>query len=939
MLLPIKNIGGQQQIAWSLPRVAPSQLKLLVPQAGVEADVSAGATLLPPVAAAGGSEITVLGLGGELRMSWHLPDARDASRGRLLEAEGSHFVRIERGLIRTQAQFAIRSLGGDLDRVRVRLPRGARLLPDSSARGYTTRQVDANPKKPAAGERPLVEIQPDKPTRGPLNIQLACEQSYDVAGPKTFSDLATFEVEGAARNWGSIAVQVVGDWHLFWQDTVNVRRVDAVPATLPAGDLTAAFEYSGQPYRLAARVAPPVTRVAIEPQYVMEVSADGPGGGTVLKLDARLKCRVSGAKIFEIPLDLAGWEIPDGSVGPASRVDVTRLPPAGPGPLKIPLVAPLKGEFEIAFSARRRLAAGQVATTFPRPLADSVVSATVVVLPDDNVQLTPQRDAMSGLAPLTVLPAISLPPRAQAPYYYRAEKPEARLVADVQVHGRAIAAESSSAVRTLDRTIDVRQTIQFDVSYEAVEWLSIRVPRELAEPGVLHISLAGKELVPLEVRAAIPGDFSASSVEWRLPLPKPRIGNLALSLNYQVPIDRVQSQVASQQVLPLVVPVEAKVRRNELILESDSSSKAQIADANWSRAEESAGTTVGQRYLAKQAPQQVILLISSRAQPATGDVVIQRGWVQSWFSGKIRHDQAAYLFRSREDHLQIELPAGAEQGACEVLLDGKSVVAEFSSPATLTVGLPSSNGLHLLLLRYRVPRHEGGWLLRSTLPKFSPSTWVQKLYWQLVLPPDALLLGAPGGTTPEYLWQRQGWTWQRQSSLDERQLASWIGLSDDEAAAPAAAQRYLLSISDTSAVYRLSIIPRAALVLASAGTVLCLGLLLIYARRLRHPGVILALLSVILLGALFYPEPAVVAGQAAVLGLLLILLVVVLRKWLLPAASSVRTAGGRPTHIGHSSTEFVQSGSASAVPTGSTRDLPTPAALQSASGSTKAALS
>jgi hypothetical protein len=101
----------------------------------------------------------------------------------------------------------------------------------------------------------------------------------------------------------------------------------------------------------------------------------------------------------------------------------------------------------------------------------------------------------------------------------------------------------------------------------------------------------------------------------------------------------------------------------------------------------------------------------------------------------------------------------------------------------------------------------------------------------------------------------------------------------------------------------------------------------------------LALVALPLILALFYPEPALLASQSAVLGLVLVLLVALLRRWLSPASRAVRgVGGGRPSQVSHSSKDFISTGSASAVSTGSTRDLPVPVAAGSASGSTRAAV-
>ncbi|MCE9556573.1 MAG: hypothetical protein K8T91_24755 [Planctomycetes bacterium] len=940
LLLPLKSIGGDQQLTWNLPRVAPAQLKLQVPVSNAEAQVSAGATLLPPVAVQNGSELTVLGLGGELRLSWHPPDQQLSSRARLLEAEGAHLVRIERGAIRTQAQLAIRSLGGEIERVRVRLPRGARLVPNGSATGYTIKTVEVGSQRTQG--RPVIEIQAEKKIRGTLNVQFVCEQSYDVSGPQAFLDMATFEVEGAARHWGNIAVQVMGDWHLFWQDSVNVRRVDSVPSTLPSSDLTAAFEYSGQPYLLSARVAPPVTRISVEPQYVVSVSAEAPAGEALLKLDARLKCRVSGAKIFELPIDLAGWELEEGAVGPASRVDQARILPVAGGFLKVPLLAPLKGEFEITLNARRRLkiADGALTTGFPRARVDNVAPATIVIVADDNVQLTPRSEALVGLAALPVLPSIELPPRMQSPFFYRAENLDAKLVADVQVHTRTVTADVVSRVRMSQRSLRVQQTLDFNIAYEAVEWLSIQVPRELAEPGVLKIRLDGALLVPLDVRKSGPGDDPADTVDLRLPLPKPRIGDVLLHIDYQVPVSPASSDENSELSLPLVMPAETTVRRNDLIVEPVLGATAELVDRAWPQADETRGVPRedrGRRYQASGAVTRASLIVGTPTRPASAGIVIHRGWVQSWFSGDARHDQAVYLLSSREDRVLVELPDGAEGAASEIWIDGKPAPPVVNAAGSLVVSLPAvEGGSHRLMLRYVAPKSgDGGWLRRVALPRFPDGTWVQKMYWQLVLPPDEHLLAAPASTTAEYQWRNQGWAWQRHSLLDERELAAWVGVPEEDSLAPVAAQRYLLSVSKAGDTYLLPIVPRAALVLLAAGGVLGLGLLWIYFRQLRRPSVVFSAVIVLVGLCLLYPEPAIVLCQAATLGLGLVVLVALLQRWFgIAPPAVVRSAP--VSNSGNSSTEFLyQPSAASTGSTGNARSLP---AAKNTSGSTKAAV-
>jgi hypothetical protein len=331
----------------------------------------------------------------------------------------------------------------------------------------------------------------------------------------------------------------------------------------------------------------------------------------------------------------------------------------------------------------------------------------------------------------------------------------------------------------------------------------------------------------------------------------------------------------------------------------------------------------GRRYRASAAASHAALIVGASARPITAGVVIQRGWVQSWFSGAMRHDQAVYWLSSREDRVLVDLPDGAEAAASEVWIDGKPVTPVVNATGSLELSLPTTEGRpHRLMLRYLIPEsRESGWLRRASLPRFPEGTWVQKMYWQLVLPPDEHLLSAPASTTAEYLWSRQGWTWQRQSLLDERALAAWLGISEEESLAPAGAQRYLLSVSKTGDSYLLPIVPRAALVLLAAGGILCLGLLWIYIRQVRRPAVVFAAAVVLVAVCLLFPEPAIVLCQAASLGLVLIVMVALMRRWF-GVAPPVMVRGAASSTQGHSSTEFLyQTAPASSGSTGAARPL------------------
>ena len=67
-------------------------------------------------------------------------------------------------------------------------------------------------------------------------------------------ELAGFEVISAARQWGVIAVATVSDWHIQWNPSREVRRVEQLPESLERGDVVAGFQYDAQPCSLSARL-------------------------------------------------------------------------------------------------------------------------------------------------------------------------------------------------------------------------------------------------------------------------------------------------------------------------------------------------------------------------------------------------------------------------------------------------------------------------------------------------------------------------------------------------------------------------------------------------------------------------------------------------------------------------------------------------------------
>ena len=168
--------------------------------------------------------------------------------------------------------------------------------------------------------------------------------------------------------------------------------MDELPEIARRKDLLAGFEYFGQPSSLPVRVVARKTRLIVDPQYVYRV------GPERTDLEARLKYAIRGARVFKLDLDLAGWEID--SVGPEEHVDLNSVVSSPSGTMTIPLLQPSIGDLEadLQGSSAALPRTKTIEWMLPAPHADVLGPADVIIIPAENVDLTPQTDKLIGLS-------------------------------------------------------------------------------------------------------------------------------------------------------------------------------------------------------------------------------------------------------------------------------------------------------------------------------------------------------------------------------------------------------------------------------------------------------------------------------------------------------------------------------------------------------------
>jgi hypothetical protein len=867
---PLAITGKQTRLALTLPRAATSKLELKVPGRKIIASVKPAELGADVAHGEGSSTISVLGIGGSAMLTWSEATGAKATNEPVLESAGFVLARIDGRSVTSDVTLNVRSFGAAFDRFHVRLPQGA-VLAGGQQPGYTVAQAES-------GDSSLVEIKLDAATIGPVEVKLQSERMFDLTRPEVL-ELAGFQVLEAVahRQGGQIGVAVDGDWQVMWGSRARVRQIDAAEEAdklLRQGDLLAAFEYVGQPCSLTARVVPRQPRIAVDPEYVYYLDARQ----TVLH--ARLKYSIRGAKVFSLELDLPGWQVDE--IGPASVVDLSSLIPGEDARTRIPLVQPMMGDVEVTLRAHRSHASnpGDIELALP-VIKDAVVGpATVAIVPDDNVELATRSESLEALSRQRAPTTLKLPARRQVPLVYRGERAGAKYVAGLTVHDQKVEVQVSTEAKVGRAGLNVEQRFSYQVLYEPVERLSFAVPTALATGDRLEIYI-GQELVTPHLLSD--DQNGEQSLRQQIVLTEPRIGLVEVISRYELPLNELPSVTTNSFKLPLVMPLEGEFAGNTLAVNCEPGYGAQLRGEHWkaTQLDDSSGRRL--QLEAATAATSAELSISVEDRAATRAAVVDRAWVQTWLADRVREERAVFRMMAAGPRISVTLPAAAVASDVEALVDGRPVRTTLNNGNNVMVDWPEGEDAHTLELRYPYAIGEAGWSVALETPAFGEGIRLHRLYWQLIVPPDQHLLTSRASLMPQFTWAFDRLHWSRSNSRDQRELEQWTQ-TVHEAIAPESMNVYLFSVMGDQGALEVWIARRSTIVFVASSIVLAVVLLALYAPALRRPRSLAVVGMLVCVMAMAYPGPAIVLGQAALLGVGLAAIAALLRR-LLPRDS------------------------------------------------------
>ncbi|HEX5500816.1 MAG TPA: hypothetical protein VFX03_16385, partial [Thermomicrobiales bacterium] len=386
-----------------------------------------------------GAEFKAIGLTSDFTLSWKEPAPRASPGPATLDATDSGIlVRIDQHHVTTIASLTVRGFGREFESFRVRLPPGASLEPVAH-QDYSVELVGGAADGAAAPDgAQWVEVGRKTKTKSsePIRIQLTTRRLHEETTPEKPLELGGFEVLGAARQWGRVAIVADDDWQITFGKRLGMRQVEDLPdeelfKDVRADDLVASFEYYRQPFSLPVQIRPEETVVSVEPSYQVRATASR------LDLDATLAYKISGAKAFSLEIDAPGWNIDLNSIGPAELIDSSRIASRPGMGLTIPLKQASTGKITLQLAGHREVAADAKAIEFelPRPKANTVGLAELEIFAAENVELTPRDADIVGLGRQQTGLEMPFSVRRET-LNYRGDPAQAKFAADFRVNPR-----------------------------------------------------------------------------------------------------------------------------------------------------------------------------------------------------------------------------------------------------------------------------------------------------------------------------------------------------------------------------------------------------------------------------------------------------------------------------------------------------------------------
>ncbi len=909
LAVPVRRQAAARRLMLRLPETPKSSIKLSVPLTKVSAKgLDRGFVRTKPLDN-GRTEIEAFGPPGSLLdLSWQsVSDMSEAKPE--LQVRSLITAELRPDSLVLEATQTVGVLQGTFDKFMVRLPAEFELLEVSGPEVKESMKVAGSPAR--------VAVTLTAPTSTPVVLKWIMSAKV-AADAVRLPAIEGFEVEDARQQKGHVVVVAWEGVNLRKRDSEDrfvdkdtptaLRDVPGFHMPTNGGGNTTVYRFLRQPFRMVFDVQ------KIEPYFSAEQNHLVRLATSHADLETTLSVRVFRGSLLELLLPwprykTEGWSVVSNDTPELVEQIAVEETPSGPQ-LRVRLIdRKSRGdrEFEVRLTTRRAIPTDGSAFDLSLPFVDASgqKASKIVVAPSSNLEVgwTPKDETIS--VPTTpdkkVLDVLEVTRNVTA---WRCEKGSPEFSATAKVHQQSIAIDSLSDLTFDTRSVTVKQSLGYEVSFEPLSQVRLMVPRAISDRVRFQLRDAGGQLKPLPQPVYSQLEIDQAR-QCRLSLDPPQVGKFEVIAEFDV--DRtvdMSSDEPSQLSLPVLQSSDAEFAATRVKWDTDKKLVASLDDPGW---KPELGTDKTSRWKANGSKTAILVKIAPAADSALQDFTVHRALLRTVVSEGRRHTQALYEIDRDVREITLTLPSAissknltawwdhsevrvepitrtSSTGDVEIRLrrpaNGQKTDKSVQSVSSLeSADATDKTKSKLWLDFYSGESTHFAWSNQHQLvaPRFASTVWVAQTIWQIVLPPDQHLLTTPRDYASQFSWQRSLLLWGRQPSFGYDRIARVLNDAAPNKRDLAVWENAVTSGSSESNMYPVSCfgppqplvfwsMSRSAVVGCGAGLALLLGFVLIRIPATRHVLTFLVVGFAMALTALWYAEPVKVLLQPAILG-------------------------------------------------------------------------
>ncbi len=745
-----------------------------------------------------------LGSTDKIAAKWHPRVGNKPDMELLASATSATLVQVEDGLIHTDAFFNIEVLRGQVERLRIAVPKGHRVLDVVSAARVREWKVAAEENRQVV----TVELVSRQGGKVPLEIhteRAVDAEPFNVAGldGETATGIHLLDV---LRESGQIAIRASADLTLNVTTQQGVSRVDEAEVDQRIKRPGAAFYKFYTPQcKLIAAVKPVEPRLLLDHVSIATYTQDQ------LKLESVLNYTVERAGVFELTLGL-----PDDFTVEAVRCDALKQfdVSADRKTLRIALKERKLGPVGVVVIATRARDANTETADAPVPLLEpqgvEIENGKLRVRAPDSLDVITDSEKVVGLQP-DPQPGDNTPSGLRLISAWTFNRRPVSLPARTVAKPTRLTASIGSTLDVKQGQIQVTTAINFLVEYAGLDTFRFAVPEAVADSVQIIAGDGASAPIKQKSRAQQAVD---GWVTWTVVLQRDVVGNVPFRVTYDKPTPGDadgKAQTVTVSLIRIVDPFEAAendARRRSITVARIAGEATVKKDRVLSVASTATGGDVepidvreltqlpqdglvGFRYF--KQPVDVSLTVSKYNVQAVVETVVSRELVEVVLdrSGGATFRARFVAKTSERQRLRLDLPKGAE--LLGVMVEHKPVALEENPDAkagdywkayyvNVTRAKSSEDPFSLAVL-YRLPlnpapfRSNGG-SAELRVPMLggagTEGTAVQQLRVGVWVPDEYALVGQPRHFVNDHP-PRIRPMWQRFSRTDLPELRQWIG--------------------------------------------------------------------------------------------------------------------------------------------------------------------